>query len=100
LTVPSALLIDENSALTSIDGPSTRLPDVNPNLRNDVTDPVHGPGMHMTSGAMLRLRFENVSDPEHPLKLWATVIVVTASAAEIVNTIGIPWAVVPLHWPA
>ena len=41
MTVPSALLVDENSALTSTDGPSTRLPDANPNLRNDVTDPVH-----------------------------------------------------------
>ena len=88
--MPSALLADENSALTSTDGPSTRLPDANPNLRNDVTDPVHGPGMQITSGAMLRLRFENVSDPEHPLKLWATVIVVTASSAEIVNPMGIP----------
>ena len=80
-----------------VDGPSTRSPDVNPNLRNDAMGPVHGPGMHMTFGAMLMLRFENVCDPEQPLKSWATVIVVTTSSGEIVNAMDLPWAVVPLH---
>jgi hypothetical protein len=45
-----------------------RFADVYPKPRYDDTDPEQGPGMHTTSGAMLRLRFENVSDPEQPLK--------------------------------
>ena len=89
-----------NTALMSVDGPWSGLPDEYPNARKDVTLPVHGPGMHMTWGAMLSFRFENVCDPEHPLKSWAIVSVVTVSSAEIVNAIDLPWAVVPLHSPA
>jgi hypothetical protein len=53
--------------------------------------------MHTTFGAMARLRFANVSDPEHPLKACPTVMAVTSSSREIVKAMGIPWAVVPLH---
>jgi hypothetical protein len=45
-------------------------------------------------------RFENVRDPEQPLKLYPTVIEVTVSSAETVKAIGAPCDVVPLHWPA
>ena len=92
--MPSALLVDGNTAWTSVDGPSIRSPDMYANVRNDARGPVHGPGMQMTFGAMLRLRFENVCDPEQPLKLCPTVIAVTFSSGEIVKAIELPWDVV------
>jgi hypothetical protein len=79
------------------DGPSIGLPAEYPKPRNAITFGGHGPGMHSILGAMLRLRFENVSDPEQPLKSWPSVMVVTASSGEIVKEMGLPWAVVPLH---
>jgi hypothetical protein len=98
--VPSARVVDRNTAWRSVDGPSIGRPDVYPKARYDDTDPEHGPGMQTTVGAMLRLRFENVCDPEQPLKSCSTVRLVTVSSGEIVNAIGLPWAVVPLHGPA
>jgi hypothetical protein len=55
--------------------------------------------MHVTDGAVSRFRFENVCDPEQPLKLYPSVISVTFSSGETVNVIGVPCAVVPIHWP-
>jgi len=55
--------------------------------------------MQVTSGAVRTLRFENVCDPEQPLKLYPRVMVVTVSSWDTVKAIGIPWAVIPLHCP-
>jgi hypothetical protein len=46
--------------------------------------------MHVTIDSMSRLRFENVCDPEHPLKLYPTVIEATLSSDEIVKVMGAP----------
>ena len=67
---------------------------------NDDRDGGHSPGMHRTSGSMSRLRFENVCNPEQPLKSCSSVMLVTASSGEIVKAMGLPCAVVPLHGPA
>lgn len=45
------------------------------------------------------LTSSNVWKPEQPLKLYPTVIATTASLGETVKLIGVPWDVVPLHWP-
>jgi hypothetical protein len=37
----------------------------------------HGPGMHVTIGAVSRFRFENACTPEQPLKLYPTVMAFT-----------------------
>jgi hypothetical protein len=49
---------------------------------------------------MLMLRFENVCDPEQPLKACPIVMLVTISFAATVKAIDDACAVVPLHWPA
>src|SRR5688500_14097869 len=97
LTVPWARAGDSKTALTLVDGPWRRSPVTYPNERKEVIDGAHGPGMHCTCGAMSRLRFEKVWEPEQPLKACPTVMAVTASAGEIVKSMGRPWAVVPLH---
>ena len=75
-------------------GPETKL-----NWRYPETTAGHGAGMHVTFGIVSRLRLENVCEPEQLLKLWPIVIDVTFSSAEIVNDIGAPCAVVPIHSP-
>jgi hypothetical protein len=59
----------------------------------------HGAGIHWTGGAIWRFKFGNICDPEQLLNLYPTVIEVTLSSGETVKAIGIPWAVVPSHWP-
>jgi hypothetical protein len=56
--------------------------------------------MHVTIGAVSRFRFENVCSPEQPLKLYPTVMAVTFSSGDTLKVIGVPWDVVPLHWPS
>src|SRR5687767_8832251 len=56
--------------------------------------------MQMTSGAVRRSKPENVSEPEHPLKLCPMVMLVTFSSEETVKEIGMPCDVVPFHCPA
>ena len=68
----------EHSLQIEVFGPSVERPDVYPKARYDDTDVEHGPGMHTTFGAMLRLRFANVCDPAHPLKSCPSVMVVAA----------------------
>jgi hypothetical protein len=46
--------------------------------------------MHVTSGAMLRLRFWNDSVPEQPPKLYPTLIAVTRSSSVIVKVMAVP----------
>jgi len=46
--------------------------------------------MHVTSGAVSRLRPENVSTPEQPLKLCPIVIAVTFSSVDTEKLIGAP----------
>ena len=48
----------------------------------------------------MRDRFENVFDPEQPLKLYPTVIDVTFSSGETTTAIDLPWDVVPFHTPS
>lgn len=66
-TEPSALAFEANRPFTSIDDPSSELRDAKLNERNAGTEAGHGAGMHSTRGAVERLRFENVCEPEQPL---------------------------------
>ena len=56
--------------------------------------------MHVTWGTVSTLRLEKVCDPEQPMKLCPTVIVVTFSSDETENAIGLPCEVVPDHCPS
>jgi hypothetical protein len=56
--------------------------------------------MHMTWGTVSTLRLENVCEPEQPLKLCPTVIVVTLSSEDTENVMGLPCEVVPDHCPS
>ena len=89
--------MDKNTAWMSVDGLSIGLPAVYANARYDKMDGGHGPGMHSTCGAISRLKLENVCNPEQPLKSCPSVMVVTVSSGEMVNAMGLPWIVVPLH---
>ena len=60
------------------------------NARYVDTGGVHGPGMHVTSGAVSSVRLENVFDPMHPLKLYPTEIDVTFSSGDMVKLIVLP----------
>jgi hypothetical protein len=88
LIEPSALVTENNIPLTSVDEPSIGLAAAYPKPREDVTDAEHGPGMHWTFGTILRLRPGKVCDPEQPLKLCPTVMLVTVSPGEIVKAMG------------
>ena len=66
-TEPSTLAFEANRPFTSIDDPSSELRDAKLNERNAGTEAGHGAGMHSTPGAVERLRFENVCEPEQPL---------------------------------
>ena len=62
--------------------------------------PEQGPGIQVTFGAVRTFRFENVSIPEQPLKLYPTAIDVRVSFEDTTKVIAVPCTVVPLHWPA
>jgi hypothetical protein len=55
--------------------------------------------MQVTSGAVGTFRFENACVPEQLLKLYPTAIAVRTSSEDTVKLIGVPCAVLPLHWP-
>ena len=56
--------------------------------------------MHVTFGAVGTFRFESTVEPEQPLKLYPTEILVTTSDEDTLKVIGAPWFVVPVHCPA
>ena len=62
--------------------------------------PEQGPGIQVTFGAVGMFRFENVSVPAQPLKLYPTAIDVSVSSEDTAKVIAVPCAVVPVHWPA
>jgi len=98
-TAPSALTVAGKIPWTLV-MPASREPDEKEKARYADTGAGQGPGMQVTDGAVSRFRFENVCVPEHPLKLYPTEIEVTFSSADTVKLIGVPWDVIPLHWPS
>jgi len=61
--------------------------------------PEQGAGMQVRLGVVGTSRSENVCVPEQPLKLYPTAIAVRASSEDTAKVIGVPCAVLPLHWP-